>query len=76
MIEEDGRMCCVFSAELGKRTREVLENPSFGTHQQKQMIRGTFNFFLFPGYNSYWKRIYVVLLLRKLFFSGKRGNHL
>lgn len=42
------------------------------------MIRDTFDFFfVFLFCSSYWKRMYVVSLLRKLdFFSSKHDNHM
>lgn len=43
--------------------------------QGKQMIKGGTFYFFFPLVcNSYWQRMYVVSLLRKLNFPGKRGK--
>lgn len=75
VIEEDRRIYCVLNIELWKLTREVLGNPSFETTETDD--KGIFNFFFFSLIcSSYWKRMYVVLFLRKLDFSGKHGNHL
>lgn len=74
MLEEDRRIYSRFRFGLWKVTRKVLRKPIIGRFW-KQKMRGTFKFFFSLVYSSDWKGIYVVLVPRKLDFSGKHGNH-
>lgn len=73
VIEEGRRIYHVFSVGQWKLTREVSENPSFQKPETDD--KGYIQLFSLI-FSSYWKRIYVVSLLRSLDFSGKHGNRM